>query len=42
MPEKQKPRRLGERLLWFAALWLGGVGTVALVSYGVRLWLAPH
>jgi hypothetical protein len=42
MPEKQKPRPPGERLLWFAAFWLGGVGTVALVSYGLRLWLAPH
>jgi hypothetical protein len=22
-------------------LWLGGVGTVGIVSYGLRLWLAP-
>jgi hypothetical protein len=22
-------------------LWLGGVGTVALISYGLRLWIAP-
>jgi hypothetical protein len=22
-------------------LWLGGVGTVALVSFGLRLWIAP-
>jgi hypothetical protein len=29
------------RLLWFAALWLGGVGAVTLVSYGLRLWIAP-
>jgi len=28
-------------LLWFVALWLGGVGTVALVAYGLRLWIAP-
>jgi hypothetical protein len=41
MPEKQKPPPLGQRLLWFLALWLGGVGTVAIVSYGLRLWLAP-
>ena len=34
-------RPLGQRLLWFAALWLGGVGTVALVSWGLRLWIAP-
>jgi hypothetical protein len=30
-----------QRLLWFAVLWLGGVGTVALISYGLRLWIAP-
>ena len=23
------------------ALWLGGVGTVALLSWGLRLWIAP-
>ena len=31
-PKFQKP--LAQRLLWFAALWLGGVGTVGLVAYG--------
>jgi len=41
MPEKQNPRPLAQRLLWFALLWLGGVGTVAILSYGLRLWLAP-
>ena len=41
MPEKQKPRALARRLLWFAVLWLGGVGSVAAVAYGLRLWLAP-
>jgi hypothetical protein len=35
------PRPLAQRLLWFAALWLGGVGTVAIVAYGLRLWIAP-
>ena len=35
------PPPLRQRLLWFAALWLGGVGTVALISYGLRLWIAP-
>jgi hypothetical protein len=34
-------RPLAQRLLWFAALWLGGVGTVTLISYGLRLWIAP-
>jgi hypothetical protein len=29
------------RLLWFVALWLGGVGTVTIVAYGIRLWIAP-
>jgi hypothetical protein len=41
MPLEQQQRALSRRLLWFAALWLGGVGTVALVSYGLRLWIAP-
>ncbi|MEH2538296.1 MULTISPECIES: DUF2474 domain-containing protein [unclassified Bradyrhizobium] len=30
-----------QRLLWFAALWLGGVGTVVLISFLLRLWIAP-
>ena len=34
-------RPLTQRLLWFALLWLGGVGTVTLISYGLRLWIAP-
>jgi hypothetical protein len=38
---EQDPRPLGQRLLWFAALWLGGVGTLAVLSLGLRLWLAP-
>ena len=33
MPTEPKPRPLLQRLLWFAALWLGGVGTVALISF---------
>jgi len=40
MPEQQKPRSLAQRLLWFIALWFGGVGTVAIVSHVLRLWLA--
>jgi hypothetical protein len=40
-PEK-KPAPLARRLLWFVALWLGGVGTVAVVAYGIRLWIAPR
>jgi hypothetical protein len=38
-PVEPKPRPLSQRLLWFAALWLGGVGSVALVAFGLRLWL---
>jgi hypothetical protein len=45
MPDQQSARQsqrpLGQRLLWFAALWLGGVGAVAIVSFGLRLWIAP-
>jgi hypothetical protein len=40
-PPEQTPRSLAHRLLWFVALWLGGVGTVAGVAYGLRLWIAP-
>jgi hypothetical protein len=41
MPEPQKPPPLAQRLLWFLALWLGGVGTVAVIAFGLRLWIAP-
>ena len=26
---------------WFAGLWLGGVGALAIVAFGLRLWIAP-
>jgi hypothetical protein len=32
-------RSLVSRLLWFAGLWLAGVGTVAVVAYGIRLFI---
>jgi hypothetical protein len=38
---KPNQRPLAYRLLWFAGLWLGGVGTVALISFCLRLWIAP-
>jgi hypothetical protein len=41
MRPEQNPRTLAQRLLWFAGLWLGGVGTVVLLSWGLRLWIAP-
>jgi hypothetical protein len=40
-PPAENPAPLAHRLMWFVALWLGGVGTVALVGYGLRLWIAP-
>ncbi|MDB5501113.1 MAG: hypothetical protein JWR89_1015 [Tardiphaga sp.] len=39
-PEKSRP--LAQRLLWFAALWAGGVGTVAVIAYGLRLWIGTR
>ncbi len=41
MSPGQKAPPLTRRLLWFAALWFGGVGAVAVVSFGLRLWIAP-
>ncbi|HWX59066.1 DUF2474 domain-containing protein [Bradyrhizobium sp.] len=37
----QDRRTLAQRLSWFVALWLLGVGSVALISFGLRLWLMP-
>jgi hypothetical protein len=42
MADPPNPRPLMHRLLWFAALWLGSVGSLALISYGLRLWIAPE
>lgn len=41
MPAEPNLRPLAQRLLWFAILWLGGVGTVSIVAFGLRLWIAP-
>ena len=41
MAAEPGPRPLAQRLLWFAALWLSGVGTVAVISFALRLWIAP-
>ena len=41
MQIKPQQRPLAQRLLWFAALWLAGVGTVTLISFGLRFWIAP-
>jgi hypothetical protein len=36
---RENPHPLAVRLMWFVALWLGGVGSVAIVAYGLRLWI---
>jgi hypothetical protein len=41
MPEAPKPRPLARRLLWFVALWLAGVGSVAALSLILHAWIAP-
>jgi len=41
MPPQSAQRPLWHRLVWFAALWIGGVGSVALLSFALRLWLSP-
>jgi hypothetical protein len=35
--DNQRP--LLSRLMWFVGLWLAGVGTVAAVAYGIRLFI---
>jgi Protein of unknown function (DUF2474) len=30
---------LWERLAWFVGLWAAGVAAVAVLAYGLRLWL---
>jgi hypothetical protein len=37
-PSRNRPS-LASRLLWFAALWLAGVGTVAAAAYSIRLFI---
>lgn len=32
-------RQVGSRLIWFVALWAGGVLTVAIVGYAIKLVL---
>jgi hypothetical protein len=41
MSSKPERRQLAQRLLWFATLWLAGAGTVAAISFILKLWLAP-
>jgi hypothetical protein len=39
MAAEQPTMPLARRLLWFALLWLAGVGSVATVAFILRLWL---
>jgi len=41
MPPQPTPRPLGQRLLWFACLWLAGVASVALISLLLHFWIPP-
>jgi hypothetical protein len=41
-PREPPQTPLTRRLIWFVALWLLGVGAVTLVSFLLRLWIAPH
>ena len=35
----RRSRSLAQKLMWFLALWLMGVGAVALLSLLLHLWL---
>jgi hypothetical protein len=39
---ERRPQSLAQKLLWFLALWLAGVASVALVSLLLHLWLASN
>ena len=39
--ERDAPGTTLQRLFWFGALWLGGVATVSIVAYGIRLAIMP-
>ncbi|MGE0045718.1 MAG: DUF2474 domain-containing protein [Hyphomonadaceae bacterium] len=34
--EGERARPLGKRVLWFIALWIGGLGAVAAAAYALR------
>jgi hypothetical protein len=42
MPLDRNPRPLAQRLLWFVALWLGGVGAVALIALVLQFSITPR
>lgn len=40
MRDAQRGARLWTmRIVWFAALWLAGLGAVSLLAYVLRLWI---
>ncbi len=39
MPITTEQRPVWQRLLWFVALWAGGVLTVAAIGYAIKLAL---
>jgi hypothetical protein len=41
LPDRN-PYPLAQRLLWFAALWLAGVCTVALIALALQFWITPR
>jgi hypothetical protein len=38
----RRPRSLAQKLMWFLALWLAGVASVALLSLLLHVFLAPN
>jgi len=42
LPLMRRPRSLAQKLLWFLALWLMGVASVALLSLLMHLWLVER
>jgi hypothetical protein len=42
MHDQTSPQPLARRLLWFVALWLAGVGSVAVLSLILHFWLSPR
>ena len=38
----RRPRSLAQKLMWFLALWLMGVASVALLSLLMHLWLVER
>lgn len=39
LPERERP--LWKRLAWFVGLWAMSVAVIGIVSWFLRLWIAP-